>query len=343
MNTSGVLPTPTGSEVNRLSREDGDEINNGIMNELLSSRGIKYIKRVMQNNIDAGCTFGVTSTFRVTPYRAHDTRDWRMPNTSIHLPDIYETWNRQLIEISRQTYGNMTLLGNICPITDTSPSADDAEYAKVGNGSQEARIEFARILHDAQIRVISKAGVDGILAEACRHPDDALGIARSVREAAIPLLIVSFEADENGVPDPIHKRDGYSFSDMRSDLQREAGDNVEVLVGANCVNGSLISRLINSGQQLDIAYPNESDTSRFGSAAVKKLRTIVNESSDTDIRGLLRSLLDEESQTPLDEYRALIRQCLSNNVSIVGNCCGGRPEHVRAAREVYDEVHQVVV
>jgi S-methylmethionine-dependent homocysteine/selenocysteine methylase len=367
LSVAGVLPTPTGSEVNRLSRDDGLEINNGNMEEFLSSRGIEYIQRVIANSVEAGCTIGTTSTFRVTPFRPKDSGSWEIPKQKIFLPEQFEHWNRILVEIARKAFGKLPLLGNICPITNTSPSDDDKHYAAVGGGSQAARIELARCLHDPQIRVLAESRIDGILVEACRHPDDALGIAQSVREHKIPLLIVSFEAEEHGLPDPIHCRSDYGFAGFNSDLQVEAGQSTTTSVGVNCIGASRIHNFFEAGVSLDIVYPNQRDDGRapphlinslsavlnesskatlfedIGKilehhtpcSLIEQVRVIVNEGPPEDIRNRLRGALDKAADTPMPELEKVWKRSLETRAQIIGICCGGRPEHVEAASRVW--------
>lgn len=373
----GVLPTATGSEVHRLSTERGEPINNGNMEELLSDKGIEYIRRVIANSVESGATIGVTSTFRVTPYRAADT-GWDFHDMdTFTLTDEYARWNEQLVSISREAYGDKLLLGNVAPTTNTSAGVDDERFASVGGGSSEARIEFARQRQDAQISFLAQQGVDGILVEAGRHPDDMLGIARSVRERAISLLAVSFEAEEAGIPDVIRKRDGYNFADMKADLQKEAGDTVDVRIGVNCVGSTLVQSLLEAREKLDIVYPNQTDPGRFTplpASVIKDLRTLINESGEAEIKEFLAHHLNEYSSgsqsigvralrhtlehaenfvhftkealnthgesTP-DELRNVWKLALKSGAQVVGICCGGRPEHVEEARREYD-VHRII-
>lgn len=333
---TGVLPTSTGSEVNRLSRFDGSAINNGNMNELLSERGIEYIRQVIASNVKAGCTVGVASTFRVTPFRAHETGVWDMPDNGLVLPDQYAEWTRKLVDISRSEYKDLPLLGNICPITDTSKGQDDEFFADIEGGSTEARIEFARRLHDAQIRALQLEGIEHLLVEACRHPDDAIAIARSARERGMRSLTISFEAEATGLPDPVHTRSEYGFSDMKSDLQHEAGDGIAVSIGANCIGASRIQNLLDAGDRFDIVYPNQADEDREAPGILKRLKTIANETDATSLRDEIHRALDDAIETPLDELEPVWRQCLETGTSVIGICCGGRPEHVERARKVYD-------
>lgn len=369
---SGVLPTPTGSEVRRRFG-----INNGDMNELLSEQGIEAIREVTQTSIRSGATIGVSSTYRATPYRGHVT-GWDFRDRDLfELPEYFANANRTLVNIARESYGSLPVFGNIAPTTNTSRSPDDQNYAQVGGGSAEARKEFSRQRQDAQISVLAKAGVNGILVEACRHPDDALGIARSVRDrvrgSSLRYLIVSFEAENLGIPDPIHQRDGFTFGDMKGELQQEVGADVQVLIGANCIGSSAIQKILRSGQSLDIAYPNEADIGTFDSSPVLDLfgifgevkdpgeaRRLALESLDRDGNSILVSelrsalgfrepaeavraasrILEQEASTSPEALQAVWKECLASGVRIIGICCGGQPQHVEVARITYDQHHR---
>ncbi|MEK7563888.1 MAG: homocysteine S-methyltransferase family protein [Patescibacteria group bacterium] len=365
---SGVLPAPTGSEVRRRFG-----INNGDMNALLSQQGIEAIREVTQTSIRSGATLGVSSTYRATPFRGHNT-GWDFHDSDrFELPEYFAQANRTLVHIARESYGSVPVFGNIAPTTNTSRSPDDQHYAQIGGGSAEARKEFSRQRQDAQIAVLAEAGVNGILVEACRHPDDAAGIARSVRDrvrrSSLRYLIVSFEAENLRVPDPIHLRDGYTFGDMKGELQQEVGSEVQVLIGANCIGASAIREIVQSGQSLDIAYPNEADIGTFDSSAVLDLfgifgevqnpaeaRHLALESLDRDGHSTLvedlrialgfpdpseavsaaSRILAQNASTSPEALQAVWRECLQSGVRIIGICCGGQPHHVEAARRSFD-------
>ena len=341
---SGVLPTATGSEVNRLSRIDGTEINNADMSQLLSPRGVAYIQSVIRANCDAGCTLGVTSTFRLTDTRPHSTRNWSLPSGDVTLSPQYRDWNRQLIDIAHNNYDDRPLLFNVCPLTNTSPSEDDRAFAQIGD--EDRRILFARRHHAAQLRVFAEACEEHdlplhVLIEAARHPDDVTGLALAARDVGASSLIAAHEAEKRGIPDPIYRRSDFTFKACKDVLEQRLQGDVDVYVGANCVGTSLLNTLFAQGEQLDIAYPNQRDSGRVTSDLVVELSAALNETShDHDLRAQVRSLLDRHTETSPDELRSFWRCAIDARVSMIGICCGGRPEHVAVASALWSELKQ---
>ncbi len=64
-------------------------------------------------------------------------------------------------------------------------------------------------------------------------------------------VLVSFEADERGYPDPLSEP-GYSFADIKADLEKQAGEHTTVQVGINCTGLSNVRRLMHAHETLDV-------------------------------------------------------------------------------------------
>lgn len=327
----GVLPGPTGSEVRRRFG-----INNGNLGEMFGTEeGLRAVRAVTESYLDA--TIGTASTFRITGHRAVTTGKWAFdPHANLELDPDHRRWNEAAVQIARAIYTRRAIFGSVAPITNTSEnSRDDAAY--LGIGDRNTRIEFSRQRQLPQLRVLANAGVDGLLGEAFRFRDDALGFARAAADCGVKLVVVSFEPSESGFPDPEAAPDGYSFDDMRKELQSVVGSDVTVLVGVNCTGTRLTQRLIDQREPLDVVYPNSADMCQpLAPATVKQIFAELSEACDGTMRDRIFSLLSSAVATPIDRLEALWRSALEAGASTIGICCGGTPEHVKAARRVFD-------
>jgi S-methylmethionine-dependent homocysteine/selenocysteine methylase len=373
----GVLPTSTGSEV---ERRFGFAATN-FSHLFGSDEGRHAIASVAQASREAGATIGVTPTYRLTPHRAYQS-DWSHGDDRLVMPDNYSEWNRTAVSIIKEVYQGAVILGSISPTTFSSANPDEdrnfaALGARLGEASLEYRIAFARRRQAPQISLLAELGVDGILFEACRFRADALAAVQAAREFKIQQIIISFEADEKGFPDPfpdVSTKADYSFADMRADLEREAGGHTRVQLGVNCTGASNARRIMLQGQQLDVVYPNRSDffrgLSNEATEALLKccrdvqssahLRSTITEileqridpdpvraiyracgeiQADQQFVSQIRRLLHQVVASTPEELVSLWQQSLQQGASVIGICCGGTPEDVTLARSTYDDFH----
>lgn len=324
----GVNQGPFGSLVRKLHG-----INNADNNALFSEGGQEALRKVLALYRDNGANIGGAPTFRLTDLRARSRVDenWKYnPGADLSLDSITVERNRTAVSIARSVFGSGGFVaGLIAPITKTSGGHDDRWKSLGAN-----QVDWAYQRQYPQIDVLQKTGVDAVWGEAFRYQGEAIALARVVRETRAKVLVVCFESNEGKFPDP-QAGDGYSFAEMKADLRREAGSDVEVMIGVNCTGVSSVRRILDAGNQLDVVYPNTLD---FGGLSVDvktefvKLAEKLNKNEAEEAR--YKELIDELF-TRDEDFEKVWRQCLETGVKVIGVCCGGTPELVKKARGVY--------
>lgn len=327
----GVNQGPFGSLVRKLHG-----INNADNNALFSENGQAALRDVLALYRDAGANIGGAPTFRLTDLRARSRvdEDWEYSSeTGLSLNPVTVERNKTAVSIARDVFGSDGFVaGLVSPITKTSGGHDDRWKSLRSN-----QVDWAYQRQLPQISVLQEAGVDAVWGEAFRYQGEAIALARAVRETRSHVLVVCFESNEGKFPDP-EAGDGYCFAEMKADLKREAGSDVEVMIGVNCTGVSSVRRILDAGNKLDVVYPNTLD---FGGVSVDvktefvRLAEKPNRSGDEEVR--YQELIDELF-TRDNDFEQVWRQCLETGVKVIGVCCGGTPELVKKARGVYDAI-----
>lgn len=331
MSIAGVNQGPFGSLVRKLHG-----INNADNNALFSEKGQAALRDVLALYRDAGANIGGAPTFRLTGLRARSRvdEDWEYNcETGLSLDPVTVERNKTAVSIARDVFGRDGFVaGLVSPITKTSGGHDD-RWKSLGSN----QVDWAYQRQLPQISVLQEAGVDAVWGEAFRYQGEAIALARAVRETRSRVLVVCFESNEGKFPDP-EAGDGYSFAEMKTDLESEAGADVEVMIGVNCTGVSSVRRILDAGNKLDIVYPNTLD---FGGVSVDvktefvRLAEKPNRTGDEEVR--YQELIDELF-TRDNDFEQVWRQCLETGVKVIGVCCGGTPELVKKARSVYGAI-----
>jgi S-methylmethionine-dependent homocysteine/selenocysteine methylase len=325
----GVPQGPFGS----LIREKYG-IDNSDPNEIFSDRGLAALRLALTEYREAGATFGGAPTFRLTDHRAGDSDErWEYdPTSGLHLTPITRARNETAVQIARDVYGDQ-LVGLIAPLSDTS-GKHDARWATLG----ENKVDWAMQRQRPQIEVLCNAGISVIWGEAFRYRDEAIAIARLAKELGVEALVICFEANDNGVPDPTNGG-SYTFMDMKRDLQAEAGSGIEVFVGANCTGIKNIRKVWERGDLVDVAYPNSLN---FGDHEKLEFADLVETHHRTPTQNARISRMVADHATPLPTFVSFWREAFrEHGVLIAGGCCGTGPEHTWVARQAFNEAKRI--
>lgn len=330
---AGVNQGPFGSLVRKLHG-----INNADNNALFSENGQAALRDVLALYRDAGANIGGAPTFRLTGLRARSRvdKDWEYnPSAGLLLDPITVERNKMAVSIARSVFGcDGFVAGLVSPITKTCGGHDD-RWKSLGSN----QVDWAYQRQLPQISVLQEAGVDAIWGEAFRYQGEAIALARAVRETRAKALVVCFESNEGKFPDP-EAGDGYCFAEMKTDLESEAGHDVQVMIGVNCTGVSSVRRILDAGNKLDIVYPNTLD---FGGVSVNVKTEFVrlaekpnrSEADEARYRELIGGLSTQDA-----DFEKIWKQCLETGVKVIGVCCGGTPELVKKARGVYEACYE---
>lgn len=326
---AGVHPGPTGS----LLRETYG-IDNTDTSALFSDKGTLAYARALTDYKNAGVTIGSAPTYRLTNQRPKSlsASEWshRAP---VAFDANHKQWNRQAVSIAREVFSkNTTIVALLASIYD-SAGKHDAAVRQLGNEAGA----FALHRHRPQIDALLETGVKDFLVEAGRYPAEATALARYLSNNGAHRLLYSFEAPNGTIPDPESTR---NFSQLKNDLHNASkGKLKEVYVGVNCTGATALRQAIENGNIPDVAYPNELD---FARDQTPGLRSTFEELSEKGAKrtheenDMLRHVQGRLT-TPEHEFREILGICLQAGTRMVSVCCGGTPEHVRWAREVYDQ------
>ena len=330
----GVIPGPFGSLV-----RDEYGIDNRNSADLFSERGQRALTKVHERYRDAGATIGSAPTFRLTNLRAGDGKNgqWELPkNGELQFDVQIAEWNRHAVQsIARKVYDERTLIaGLVAPIADTS-GGDDARWKALASN----QFAWVKERQRPQVRALIEAGVDLILVEAARYFDEAKAIADLTLEYGGKAAAISFETDKPEFPDPDHPNT--TFTQVADILNDRARGKIPVLTGVNCTGATTIRQLLEKDDVPQIVYPNELDFGREEAKWVDRRRfEMLAEKGDRRTQQEeteFRYMRDAFTTSP-EEFEALWKRCLKSRVQVIGVCCGGTPDHVRLARQVYDRV-----
>lgn len=319
----GVLQGPFGSFVRN---EFG--VDNKNHARLFSEAGLRALREVLTRYRDSGATVGGAPTFAVSNQRLQEGQWDAAPEWG-----PYATWNRSAAQLAHHVYGkSQAIFGLLAPATDTS-GGDDAGWQALGN-----RGAWAQARHRPQVETLRGAGIDSFLVEAGRYIDEAKALAALVAETGGKRLAFSFEAPGAQVPDPQYQ---LSFEQAKAEIIDAAHGRIEILVGMNCVGATAITRAIESGEHLDIAYPNQSDFGAIDDAGRAEYIALLHRPAGsllTTEQARLTELQNRTLTTP-EQFEQCWKVCLQARTKIIGVCCGGNPELTALARKTWN-AHQ---
>ncbi|MFA6528082.1 MAG: homocysteine S-methyltransferase family protein [Candidatus Gracilibacteria bacterium] len=314
---SGVTPGPSGS---RLRDYTGVDDSNPA--SLVSPAGLAASEDIHSLYKGAGADFGKMATFCATPLRLAGAGDeaWD-PNNQEGLELDQLSLQRILAEVKiyKKVWGKRRpVVASMAPLADTS--GGDDERWKALSRSEQMRIAKAR--HRPQMEAMASAGVKILICEAFRYTSEAEVVAQLAKELGFRALLVSFEADLKGIPDP--QAGGIGFADMKRVLQVAAGEGVAVGVGVNCVGVNLVNSLWSEDPnlKLDAVYVNSVKTldSRLKTRLVTLLRIPEDKKTQSERDEL--DLILVRSQTSTTEFVNFIKDAIRRRVSVIGGCCG---------------------
>lgn len=321
----GVNQGPFGS----LVREKFG-VDNSDPEALFSERGQEALRWALKQYRKAGATIGGAPTFRLTDHRVSGHQDWEYDaRRQLHLSPTTRDRNRAAVEIAKAVYGTRTpVVGLLAPISDTS-GGHDKEWAALG----DKQVDWAIQRQTPQMEALSDAGIDAFWCEAFRYRNEAIAVARIARELAAEVLVICFEANGKGFPDPSVEKD-CKFMDIKEELQSEAGDDTEVLIGANCTGVSNINGVWERGDRVDVVYPNELDLS----PSIKFILSALYEAPEKDEDILVQiKRIENDHRTETENLVQFYRDAFAKGARIAGGCCGTGPGYTWLARKAYNE------
>lgn len=233
--------------------------------------------------------------------------------------DLIEPLQLRALELAREVADEKpgTLVcGNICNTNVYEPDDKQTHAA-------------TRAMFDEQIGWAVDAGVDFILAETIPWHGEAMMALESAKQSGLDVVVnmVTHSDDEK-------LRDGVALTDSCKQLV-DAGAAV---VGLNCCRGpatmlpqllAIRAALPASAQVAGIPVPYRTD------AAHKSFQSIEDTSDQCCVPDGMRPFpvaLDAFVCSRF-EIAKFTEQCVSNNINLVGVCCGAGPHHVRAMAE----------
>lgn len=327
----GVIMGPFGSLV-----RDERGIDNAKPEELYSPRGIQAIKWALQEYRRNGAGLGVSSTFRDTHFRIVNDKDWELQDEPLVLPNEYERSNRLMVLFAQQIYGKK-VAASISPLFDTSGKHDKKIQEYREEYSEGKLIDLIMQRQGPQVQVLHHAGVYTIWGEAFRYRDEAIAVARLAKELGVQSLVICFEANEKGVPDPEYDE---TFQELERDLQREAGPGVKVTVGVNCTGVDNIEKMWARGDQVKIAYPNRLN---FNDKHKSVFSDLVENQHKTEEDKAEITRMEKYHNTPFYRWIRFYRNAfLEYGVELAGGCCGTTPEHTWVARCAFIEAQALM-
>lgn len=324
----GVPQGPFGSLI-----RDKYGIDNSDPDKIFSAEGLAALRLALSEYREAGATFSGAPTFRLTDFRAGNRDEaWEYdPASKLHLTEVTRARNETAVEIARGIYGDR-IVGLIAPLSDTSGKHDER-----WKDLDDKKVDWAMQRQRPQIEVLRNAGVNVIWGEAFRYRDEAIAVARLAKELKAEALIICFEANDNGVPDPTNGG-SYTFMDMKRDLQTEAGSSVEVFVGANCTGIKNIKKVWERGDLIDVAYPNSLN---FGDHEKSEFADLVERHERTPVQNARIARMVADHATNLQTFVSFWREAFrERGVLIAGGCCGTTPEHTWVARQAFNEARR---
>ncbi len=310
---------------------------------LLRGHVTSYYRRLMAERVApmiyrrCGADIGVTNTFGKNDYRLEEEGDWILTrmNDAIPTPNMKRK-HADAIANTRRVFKENTL-GSIGPIFDSTGKHD-----AIWNSLSESEQIQAGMIHAAQIRIFQESGVPYILGEAFRYVNEAKGLIQAAKDKGIRKVVICFRLNQRGqITDP--KIGSLTLKDLKRDLQKEAGDDIEVLVGANCTGMSNIEAAFESGDEMDFAYPNELDFRT--DSQQKTFEELIRKENKTHTDRRMHSEMRERHATSLTRFEAFFEKGSDKdiyNLQGMGACCGSDHKHVFCARKVVDREFRVI-
>ncbi|QQR91982.1 MAG: bifunctional homocysteine S-methyltransferase/methylenetetrahydrofolate reductase [Myxococcales bacterium] len=287
--------------------EQGALVFDGAMGTVFYERGVLYtvsfdelcvsrpelVRKVHAEYLEAGAQVLQTNTFGANRYRL----------ATHSLTDKVAAINEAAVKLAREVAQDRAyVVGSVGPTGLAFKTVDPSEHASI----QEAFSE--------QCQALCKAGVDALILETFRHPEEAalaLAAAKSAAGSATPVIAqVSFDAFGT-------MADGTGPEEMAKRLIKWGAN----AIGVNCADGpagvyEMATRMLGLGVPV-VAQPNA---------------------------GLPRRVEGRFAYMATPEYFLLYaRRLFKAGVSAVGGCCGTTPEHIQkiiaAARMVGGSDH----
>lgn len=323
----GVKSGPSGSS---LRAEFG--IDDTDLEAVYSSQGLGALREIRAQNRRSGATFSELHTFplglRVNATEGdsqweydHGSRLYLAPNQARYVQGALES----AIDLRSS---NHPWVATFAPLTDTSGGHDE-EWKALGSHQRE----WARRRHRPLFEALKVGGVRALWGEAFRYQVEAEAVVSLARELGFEMIVVCFEAKEKGHPDP-EAAENYRLRETQQDLKSEAGSGLSVAVGANCTGASVIASMLALGDRFPVAYPNRKDFGGGNESLRAEFVSLLHTSSRSDEQNeQLRVIAD----SPVEVLQVTWQEALDYGVEVIGICCGGTQDLVRAARCTVDE------
>lgn len=325
--TYGVFPGPFGNVVRTYG------INNSNPHALFSPQGQLALHSVLQEQAPH-TTVGSAPTFRATNLRAGDGRNdqWDVSNKPKFDPMMGE-YNKLAVRIARAAHGSKKrIVGLLAPLSDTS-GGDDSKWQTLTNAQ---KLEWARRRHAPQVEALYLAGIRYFQLEAGRYVPEAIALAQVVDEVGGEGLAFCFEAPDGRVPDP--ENQNLRFKNVCEQMQEITRGRIITQVGINCVGVSAVQKALDSGESLDIVYPNTLDFGKDQSGKLREEFVALSEKKDSSPIDQVRlATITETLTTTPKEFAELWKICLQARVQAISTCCGGTTTLVELAKKVWDQ------
>jgi S-methylmethionine-dependent homocysteine/selenocysteine methylase len=308
---------------------DGYRVETSNPDMFFSEDGQIKLSCALRDYRDAGASLGVTPTHRLTDFRVGQAPiDSISPKAELELHENTRRYTEAAVRLLREVFGQR-MMGSIAPLTDTSGGHDYMRKDLLRLGR-----EFTAQRHAPQMKALKKAGVNAILGEAFRYLEDAEGVVQVADQIGMEVVAVCFEANGHGMPDPANQ--GMKFEDVKRHLTGfiRQGSGLKILVGANCTGVTNLNRIIDSGDLLDLSYPNAQN---LGPDVKEEVGCLADNAKRTPREDDRYHALLAKYLTGIDEFRSFWEKALKAGIPIIGGCCGTTPAHTRIARRVVEE------
>ncbi|MFC5178744.1 homocysteine S-methyltransferase family protein [Nocardioides taihuensis] len=199
----------------------------------------------------------------------------------------------ELLLVFREQHPDLTVLvsGNIGPRGDGYVAGEKADPDEAAD------------YHAAQVRSLTRAGVDAVHALTLTGPEEAVGVVRAARDAGIPVGI-SFTVETDG-----RLPDGTPLADAIGQVDAAAPPD---WFGVNCAHPTHVTPGLDGGawqSRISTVRPNASTMTHEELDAMEVL-------DEGDLGHLASSLGELRADLPA--------------LTTIGGCCGTDARHVRA-------------
>jgi homocysteine S-methyltransferase len=248
----------------------------------------EIVRRVHEDFLRAGADLIETNTFGANAVRL-----------SRHgLEDKVRAINEAAVKIAKEAAGGKAYVAGAIGPTGLIFENPTAEGARTGRAAEE--LSRAREAFRSQAEALAAAGVDAIVIETMRQPQEVLVALEAVREVAGTTIPVVAEVT---IDSDLLMADGTSVVAMGEMLKARKAD----VIGVNCSTGpqdvfSAVEKLVPLGLPVS-AMPNA---------------------------GLPRRVDERLIYVATPEYFGVFaRRLFKVGARLVGGCCGTTPEHIR--------------